>query len=976
MCRSLVVGLWSAVCLCVLVVGPAATAEAQTPDLIGSPIVDVQVEQEGQPFTDRLILGLIETEVGEPLAMADVRESIDHLFGLGRFDDIQVFREPSGNGVRLKYVLVPRHAVQSVEFRGNRGLPEEDLRQAMSERFGALPDAGRANDVARALIEVYRQRGYVRARVEPQVQELHDPDRAVMTFTIDAGARAPIQRVDVRGLEAADKLGLLAETEARPGAPYDSVALQRRLERYENDMRSRGYYEARATHSAEFTPDGQAIVAIAVERGPLVRIAFAGDPLPSDAREDLVPLRREGSVEQDLLEDAERAIRDYFHARGYRDAEAVHTREVTGSELVITFTIKRGPRHVLERVEIKGNSAITTAELTKLMQLETGEPFREAGVARAVAAVTDVYRSRGFTRAAVEPVVSVLPRPGGSSPAADREVEVVFTLTEGPRTIVGTITLQGNTVLSEGQIRELMTTAPGRPYSQVELVQDHDRIQLEYLNRGYENVVVQPVATLVDNDTRADVRISISEGPQIIVDHIIILGNRRTSTETIERAVVLEPGQPLGLSARVDSQQRLAALGLFRRFRITELRHGSEPRRDILVEVEEAPPTTIGYGGGLEGGSQLRTNDAGQAEERFELAPRGFFEIGRRNLFGKNRSVNLFTRVALKTRESETTTPAPETDYGFNEYRVVAAYREPRVFNTAADVLVTATLDQAIRSSFNFRSRELRAEAGLRLAQIYGVSGRYSYEQNELFDERFGEEEQPEIDRFFPQVGLSIVSLSTFRDTRNDPLDPDRGTFLSADNSVAARAMGSEVGFLKTYLQASTFRRLPATRRMVVRMRGVVGLAKGFERTVDDVGDDGQPITVFVEDLPASERFFAGGDTSVRGFSTDRLGTEATITESGFPTGGNGLIVLNGELLVNVWRALDVVGFVDGGNVFPRVGDVDVTELRAAAGFGVRYRSPVGPVRIDWGFNLDPRELVPGTLERRSVLHVSLGQAF
>ncbi|MGH9347376.1 MAG: POTRA domain-containing protein [Vicinamibacterales bacterium] len=962
-----------------------AAAGAQTSDFIGLPVTEVRIEQEGQAVADRLLRGLIGTTVGEPLSMRDVRETIDHLYGLGRFDDIQVIPERSGAGVRLTYVLVPRHAVQAVEFRGRLGLPEQDLRQAMTERFGALPSAARVNEVARALVDLYRQRGFVGATVEPRVEELHDPDRAVITFTMDAGTRAPIQRVEIEGLEGPDRVGLLSEVEARPGRPYDSVALQRRLARYESDLRGRGYYEARATHRADFTPGGQAVVTISVDRGPRVSVAFAGDPLPQEVREELVPLRREGSVEEDLLEDAERGIEEYLHGRGYRDADVRHTRAQKGDELVITFTVSRGSRHVLDRVEIRGNRAVPAEELRKLVPAETGEPFVETAVDRGVDAITQTYRARGFTRARVEPLASVLPRPAGSLGAADRRVELVLTVDEGPRTVIGSIVLQGNTVFSEGQIRELMATTPGRPYSEVEVAQDRDRLQLQYLNLGYEGAVVTPQVTLSDGDTHAEVRFSISEGPQVLVDHIIIIGNRRTSTETIERALLLEPGEPLGYAARIESQQRLAALGLFRRFRITDLRHGSEPRRDILVEVEEAPPTTVGYGGGFEVVNRLRpTGPDRQAEERLELAPRGFVEVGRRNLFGKNRSVNLFARVGLKTRDADVDAPVQESDYGFNEYRVVTAYREPRVFDTPVDVLVTGTLDQAIRSSFNFRSRELRGEAGLRLAQRYGISGRYSFEQNELFDERFTEEDKPLIDRLFPEVRLSKVSLSVFRDTRNDALDPDRGTFLSADNDLAARALGSEVGFVKTFLQAATFRRLPAERRVVVRLRGIVGLAQGFERPVEQVDDDGlpivgpdgRPVTVFVEDLPASERFFAGGDTSVRGFSLDRLGTAQTITPSGFPRGGNGLLVLNGEVLVNVWRALDVVGFLDGGNVFPRVADMDVTDLRAAAGFGLRYRSPVGPVRIDLGFNLEPRELVRGSLERRSVLHVSLGQAF
>ena len=140
--------------------------------------------------------------------------------------------------------------------------------------------------------------------------------------------------------------------------------------------------------------------------------------------------------------------------------------------------------------------------------------------------------------------------------------------------------------------------------------------------------------------------------------------------------------------------------------------------------------------------------------------------------------------------------------------------------------------------------------------------------------------------------------------------------------------------------------------------------------------DDGVPIVDTVQDLPASERFFAGGDTTVRGFALDRLGDESTISDTGFPTGGNGLIVLNGELRVAVTNRIQGVGFLDAGNVVARASDLSLFELRPAAGFGVRIRSPVGPIRLDLGFKLDRRELSPGRLERLSVWHISIGQAF
>jgi ssDNA-binding Zn-finger/Zn-ribbon topoisomerase 1 len=173
----------------------------------------------------------------------------------------------------------------------------------------------------------------------------------------------------------------------------------------------------------------------------------------------------------------------------------------------------------------------------------------------------------------------------------------------------------------------------------------------------------------------------------------------------------------------------------------------------------------------------------------------------------------------------------------------------------------------------------------------------------------------------------------------------------------------------------------PACGKFMVRKEGRFGTFFTCQGAPDcpttmNLGPDGQPIVDVVQDLPASERFFAGGDTTVRGFSLDRLGVDATISPTGFPTGGNGLVVLNGELRATLIGSFGAVAFIDSGNVFLRATDLDLTRLRAAAGVGIRYQSPVGPIRIDMGFKLDRRELAPGRLERRSVLHISLGQAF
>jgi outer membrane protein insertion porin family len=174
------------------------------------------------------------------------------------------------------------------------------------------------------------------------------------------------------------------------------------------------------------------------------------------------------------------------------------------------------------------------------------------------------------------------------------------------------VSFSGNTAIIEATLRDLAMVSEGQAFSEAAIVAARERIDLEYRNRGYEGVVVTSEPMFVEDDTRADVVFRIAEGPQAIVDHIIILGNRRISTRIIERELLLREGQPLGYSALVESRQRLFALGMFRRAQVEPLGQGGDARRDVLVEVEESPPTELGFGGGLEGGSFVVTGDNGR----------------------------------------------------------------------------------------------------------------------------------------------------------------------------------------------------------------------------------------------------------------------------------------------------------------------------------------------------------------------------
>jgi outer membrane protein insertion porin family len=970
---------WTAAVAALWLAG-AATLPAQEPP--APTVAQVVVVREGRAVTDPFILNLLETKIGAPLSMRDVRETVAHLIGLDVFEDVRVEQEalPSG-GVLVRYVLVPAHPVDRVEFEGNLGVDGGELRRLVVDEVGTTPRAAQASGATEMLKRAYRERGYPQAAVTARIQETHNPDRATLIFAVNAGPRAAIQDLRITHADGADGSPLVETPDLRRGTSYDRAAVDRELQRWADRSRARGFYEARASHGVLFLPDG-AVLSVTLTQGPLIRVAFAGDPLSEDDQERLVPIRAEASADEDLLEDSARAIEAFLKREGHRDARVDYDRVPGTNDVVITFTVDRGPRFEVSNVRVTGNASVATAEIRALLRVNEGDVFSEEALGLGVANVRGTYRIRGFASVGIVARQNVIaPEQPGDD---ERDLELVIEIAEGPRTVVRGVDFEGQAVITANALRELAELQAGRPFSEVDLIAARDRIELEYRNRGYDQISVQSSVALAERDTAADIRFTLVEGQQVIVDRILIVGAVRTNPETIRRELVLRPGQPLGYADSIESRARLAALGLFRRVTIEEIAHGAEPRRDLLVRVEEAPPTTIGGGGGVEGAFRLRTDEAGNAVERFELVPRGFFEIGRRNLWGKNRAVNLFTRVSVRNRDvglNEDGTPATSSTAGsysgFNEYRVVATFREPRVFNSRTDVLVTGILEQAIRSSFNFARRELRAEAGLRLSPAYSLSGRYSFERTELFDERFTtDESQGIIDRLFPQIRLSTFSGSFIRDSRDDLLDPSRGLLVTFTSDLAMRAIGSEVGFAKAYVEAFSFKQLPSARRVVLALGARLGVADGFRREVTSVGEDGAPVIEVVDDIPVSKRFFAGGDTTVRGFSLDRLGDDKTISPSGFPTGGNGVIVLNGEMRVGVAGPLQAVGFVDSGNVVARASELSLGDLRTAAGFGIRYRSPVGPIRLDLGFKLDRRELSPGRLERRSVWHISFGQAF
>ena len=897
-------------------------------------------------------------------------------------------------GVEIVFRLVPRHPINKLMVDGRVGISTSTLESRLRQRYLGLPTTVPPKLVATVAAQMLQDEGYLNPTVTPEIQLVHNPESATLVLHVEAGPLALITAttIEVRGLKSAiSEEEVRRRTRTSPGQPYRRRDIDVSLTALEDDLRGKGFYEAQATAAPTQVPGGVALT-LAVNTGPRVRLVVLPDEnvLEGGGVDDLIPIKRLGSADRDLLEDSRARIESGLKEEGYWKASAPFTRELgdNGTLLVVTFTVAKGPRYYVDHVELPAAMSLPAATIRRLIDVGTNDVFNANRYFAGVAKVGEEYVRNGYPFFESVPQLEEVPSRATSSRAY---VVLYPNITEGPRVVIEAVTIAftGGHQITEGELRQILQSRVGQPYIRALADQDRDALRTFYLNRGFlkADVAIES-PTFAEGGRRVSLTIRINEGPESRIREISVVGNEHVSTTSILDEMRLKVGDPAGTQDLNDARSRLGRMGVFQRARVES---DGAPAAHVIASVVELPDTSVAYGGGLEGGRGTRSAVGGGTEDYLEWSPRGSFEIGQRNLGGRNRSVNLYSRVSLKPRQAADDPTRDGRGFGFTEYLVNGTYRERRAFQSETDLVVGITSEQAKRTSFNFIRNGANAEGLRRLSNNVSLSGRYALDFTRLLDERIPEAEQPLIDRLFPQVRLSTLSTGVAWDRRNSPISATRGTFVSAELDVAARAIGSEVGYVKTFFQASAFHPLDASGRTLLAVRGEMGLARGFARTVTRVTVTGEPIldvagnpiTETVQDLPASRRFFAGGSNTVRGFQLDRLGVPEILTEDGLSIGGNGLIVGNAEIRRLLGRVLGkrltAVAFLDTGNVFSRASQLDFGRLRGAAGFGARYESPLGSIRLDFGFKLSPQTIngkPDGKPERRWEYHLSIEEAF
>lgn len=950
---------------------------------------------------------------GEPLDRDAVAASIRTLYNTGDYANIAAIETPQSSGVRLDFVVRENIFINQVIIQGLKPPPSEATAAgAMQLALGQTYRPGDVQDAINRLKDTLQEEGLYQAKITVEKQAHPETRQLDIVVRVEPGARVRLSKVNLQNNTEYSDSALLKLFKLRPGSQLTVARGQSASERIRKFLEKNGHLSDRvALRRGEYhAADNTVPLTLDVIAGPLVRVAIAGAKFSRSDLRRLIPIYQEASVDPDLLEEGKRNLTERLEREGYFDAKvdyAVKESAATGtkSELkveqeTITYKVDRGTRYKSLRIEISGNHYFSKQLLMSRLSIAANSlfvkpRFSERLLDADVLSMKNLYMANGFLSATVAGTTTTEEKKKAG------ELLVHFKIDEGKQTLVARLELEGMKALPEKDIRGVLGSLPGQPYSEISIANDRDNILALYYDKGFPNATFSWSAVpdtsgdegaeaakekshnggetdagenngTVERAVPMKLIYKIQEGSQVIVRRVFISGYKHTRRGVIQRQVTLKPGEPLRESDVIESQQKLYNLGVFNRVSIDPQNpNGSDPDKDVVVLVEEAKRYTIAYGGGFEAQRLASTTNPTGGE--FEASPRGILQISKDNLTGRADTLSLNLRASTI------------------QYRALLAYNAPQTLNQK-NLSLQATAYVERSQDINTFS-EVRYEGNLqvtdRLTPRSSLLIRYAFRKVTLSNLNIPQEEIP---LFYQPTLVSEFSASWFRDTRDNPADAVKGSFNTADFSVASTAFGSSASFMRAFVQNSTYHRISRNWSFARSIR--VGALEPFAAT-QSLSFPAQTGTPSPQLIPLPERLFAGGGTSLRGFALNQAGPRDALT--GFPVGGQAMLILNQELRFPL--DLPVIGskiggalFYDGGNVYSRLDRItlrwsspqpvfkaaypglppgrfnpttcelncsnELSYFSNTIGFGLRYATPVGPIRIDMGYGLNRPEFV------------------
>ncbi len=928
---------------------------------------------------------LVQQRADEPYASSKVADTISAFEGTGRFSKVEVDVKPDPGGLQVTFTLEPALYFGIFDFPGaTKSFSYTKLLQVVDIPNRTPYQHDLASKAEDNLHHFFVSAGYFQGQVQAQSQVDEAHMLANVVFAVDLGKRAKLGNIIVQGPEPGEVDRLLRATRTlrasvtgeslKPGKPYTPKRIDSGVKRMKRDLAKQDHLasKVRLDHPDYHQDSNHVDLVIDARPGPIVKVHVTGaklSPLPflrDRQMKKLIPIFSEGTVDPDLVEEGRRNLIDFFQSKGYFNVKVTTNFQNEGSNVELVYKVERGSRHRVEAVDFRGNqhfdkdvlSRQVAVKAHRLLLLSRGK-FSDKLLRQSVTGITAFYKNLGYEDVKVDTdVVDHEPK-----------VYVTFQIAEGLQTLVDNLTVEGNAHIPSSAFSPKggLRLRPGQPFSPKALADDHSHIMAVYLDRGFLNSEFESrVTRFPDNPHRVDVTYTITERQQVQVDEVILLGNKKTRASLIRKTVNISPAAPMSQRALLAGESGLHDLGVFD-WESVESRRAitDQTNEDVLVKLHEAGRNEITYGFGLQvarrGGNIPSgtialpglppiTSGAANftAEEKTFVSPRGSITFTRYNLRGLAESASASLLVSRL------------------DQRALVTYAQPHFRASSWSSLFSASIERTTENpTFAARLAEgsWQVEKPLNKDKTRRIQLRYRFRRTILSNLLIPGLVLPEDQR----LRLSSLSATWIRDTRDKPLDASRGFYQTLDLGITPKALGSSANFARFLGQSSYYKLFGPT---VWANRITLGLAKAFGNS----------------DVPTSESFFSGGETTLRGFPINGAGPQRTVPACSnpadpstcvnleVPIGGRQLFILNSELRfpLGIKQGLGAAVFYDGGNVYRAINISHfIQDYTNTIGVGLRYKTPVGPIRFDIGRNLNPVTGVKATQ-----FYITLGQAF
>lgn len=880
-------------------------------------IAKVSVRIDGQPNGEDMA-ELIPVKEGEEFSLKKVTSSIKQIYRTGLFSDVQVLKEGEQE-IQLTFLLTRRYFIRKIVFRGRKKVARKDLKESLfSLSEGNFFSDEKVNKAVGELKEALTKKGYFQPEIEAFAERDFKSPTVSVIFEIRSAKRYFIRKIAFSGEKILPEAELKREMKIREGDVYVPSVLERELTRLKEFYGSEGYQRTEIdVEEVRFEEETRsAYLSLRIIPHEKIEIVVEGAQVPLRLLE---PIWEPRIFEEWGLAEGEAKIIGYLRKKGCLFCSVISSIEKVDNEMRVVYKVSPGEKFKIKDVSFEGLEYFTPEELKEELASEANVPFSSwidgEKLFGLPAEIEFLYKTRGFPDARVN--LNFL--------SQGKKVRAHFFIEEGGQEKIEKISFEGTNLFNKETLLKQIGSFEGGFFYQPNLQKDIERLVNFYLNQGVRGTEIRARIERI-GESLFSVFFNLKEGKKVKIERVVITGNVVTKGRAIIRELRVKEGE-YALYGRIrESKRRLEKLGIFTEVKIDEIPISAE-KENLIIRVREGKRNYAGLGVGLQTTSERQTFVLWNNPVRL----RGTAEFIKSNVLGSAAQLSLVGQ------------------YSFKERRGVFSWEQPYFFGLPMKTYMNAWLEREERESFTFDRQ------GVSLTAIKSVSKDFLF----LTTMRWARTnfvilliEESEVDRQHRPFSATSISGSFIWDRRDEPFNPEKGSFLSFVLEKAFPFLKSESNYLKSFIKYKQF--IPFFSGASFSVTSRLG-----------VGGGRKPI-------PVHERFFAGGSNSFRGARFDELGPKDPVSLK--PVGGEALLLLNFELtfpLISGIKDLSGAIFYDKGNVFEEMKHFSIAALKDAAGVGIRYRTPLGPVRLEVGWNLDAENG-----ETKPLVFITIGNVF